>query len=193
MMVLTGEDIGKKYGKTWIFKGQNFTLETGEKVAITGKNGAGKSTLLQLMAGYLTPSKGKILIDDVLIDDAQNESVIIGPYTEIIEEFTLLEFLDFHQKFKKATHPINEMADSASLPLNKRISDFSTGMKQRAKLLTAFFFENDLIFFDEPTSNLDEEGFLWWKKCLENLKDHLIIIASNEKDEIAQCEKSIDL
>ncbi len=192
-MIITGEDIGKKYGKTWIFRHQYFEIKSGECTVITGKNGAGKSTLLQIIAGYLTQSQGKILVNGVKIDEASHQSAFIGPYTEVIEEFTLEEFLKFHQKFKTPLCDIEEMANSASLPLNKIIGEFSTGMKQRAKLITAFFFENDAIFMDEPTSNLDKEGFEWWKSQLKQMKKPLILLASNDQEEIECCSKDLNL
>lgn len=192
-MILTGKDVGKKFGKTWIFRHLDFELKTGEKVAITGKNGVGKSTLLQIMASYLTPAQGQILIDDKKVEDQQHEVAFIGPYTEIVEEFTLKEFLNFHSQFKKTKCSIEEMAESASLPLSKVIGDFSTGMKQRTKLITAFFFQNDLIFMDEPTSNLDDEGFNWWKVQIEKLDSSLVVIASNDQREIACCSDKLNL
>lgn len=192
-MIIEGEDIGKKFGRNWIFRNQDFEIASGKSVVITGKNGAGKSTLLQIIAGYLTPSSGDILVDGIKVDESIHSSVFIGPYTEIIEEFTLEEFLIFHSKFKKPDRPIQEMCDSASLPLNKVIAEFSTGMKQRVKLITAFFFENDMIFMDEPTSNLDNEGFQWWESNVNHIKNHLLIIASNDHREIGVCEKQLKL
>ncbi|WP_420318385.1 ABC transporter ATP-binding protein [Ekhidna sp.] len=192
-MILKGENIGKKFGRNWIFRDLNFQLNVGERIAIVGKNGAGKSTLLQIMAGFLTPSKGTVLVDEQSIDDSDIQISFIGPYTEIIEEFTLNEFLTFHNGFKKNIVSIEEMADSASLPLDKAISEFSTGMKQRTKLLTCFYFKNDIIFMDEPTSNLDEEGVRWWENGLSSLKNQLIIIASNDLHEISMCDKKINL
>ncbi|MEP1032864.1 ATP-binding cassette domain-containing protein [Ekhidna sp.] len=192
-MIITGEDIGKKFGKTWIFRNQNFEIQSGEITSITGKNGSGKSTLLQIIAGYLTPSQGTIYANGDQIDEQKHHSVFIGPYTEVIEEFTLKEFLNFHQQFKKPVCSIEEMANSASLPLDKMIGDFSTGMKQRTKLITAFFFENDAIFMDEPTSNLDDEGFQWWKDLLKKIDQRLVIIASNDQEEIKCCSKQLNL
>ena len=192
-MIITGENIGKKFGKTWIFRDLNFEIKSNEPTVITGKNGAGKSTLLQIIAGYLTPSQGKILVDGDKFEEQNIDSVFIGPYTEIIEEFTLKEFLLFHQKFKKPTCSILEMADSASLPLNKVIGEFSTGMKQRVKLITAFFFENEAIFMDEPTSNLDDDGFEWWKTELKTLEKSLIVLASNDQNEIKCCLNDLNL
>lgn len=192
-MIIEGEDIGKKYGRIWIFRHQNFELESGNAIAITGKNGAGKSTMLQIIAGYLTPTHGVIKVDGVKIDDHNHQSVFIGPYTEVIEEFTLTEFLTFHKQFKSALCSIEEMADAASLPLDKVIGDFSTGMKQRTKLITAFFFENDVIYMDEPTSNLDDEGFEWWEDQLKKQEESLIVIASNDHREIKCCSNQLNL
>lgn len=191
-MTVTGENVGKKFGKNWIFREQNFMVETGISVAITGKNGSGKSTLLQIIAGFLTPSEGEIKVDGKSIG-GEHSAVFVGPYTEIIEEFSLKEFLDFHSTFKQPICTIEEMAESASLPLSKPISDFSTGMKQRVKLITSFYFENDMIFMDEPTSNLDAEGFDWWKNELLKLQKRLIIMASNDLQEIALSQKQLHL
>lgn len=192
-MKITGKNIGKKFGKNWIFRNQDFEFSSGDVVAITGKNGAGKSTLLQIIAGYLTPSEGGVLIDDKGIDDSMDQISFIGPYTEIIEEFTLREFLNFHSEFKIPTCTIEEMAQSASLPLDKIIGEFSTGMKQRTKLITVFFFDADLIFMDEPTSNLDSEGFDWWSNQIKMLESKLIFIASNDLNEIKSCSKQLSL
>ncbi len=192
-MIIAGEDIGKKFGKTWIFRHLDFQIKSGEPTVITGRNGAGKSTLLQIIAGYITPSHGKIVADGINMDESKHKSVFVGPYSEIIEEFTLQEFLTFHEKFRTPVCSIQEMADSASLPLNKMIGDFSTGMKQRTQLITAFFFENDAIFMDEPTSNLDDEGFSWWEKELKKLNSPLILLASNDKREIKCCVNDLNL
>ena len=192
-MIITGKDVGKKFGRNWIFRNQNFEIKSGDTTVITGKNGAGKSTLLQIIAGYLTPSHGNVLVDGAQIDEQNHLTAFIGPYTEVISEFTLEEFLKFHQQFRTPICSIEEMADSASIPLDKAIQDFSTGMKQRAKLITVFFFENDAIFMDEPTSNLDAEGFHWWESQLNTLKNPLIIIASNDQNEISFGTKQLNL
>lgn len=192
-MEIRGNNIGKKFGKSWVFKDQNFSFQSGDIVGITGKNGAGKSTMLQLLSGFLTPSKGQILVDSMKVDEHPYHTVYIGPYTEIIEEFTLQEFLTFHAQFKPAMCALQEMADRASLPLHKRIEDFSTGMKQRTNLITAFYFKNDLIYMDEPTSNLDVDGFEWWKESLDGLKNQLVVIASNDEKEIECCKKNLHL
>ncbi|MEM6734977.1 MAG: ATP-binding cassette domain-containing protein [Bacteroidota bacterium] len=191
-MNIKAQDIGKKFGKTWIFRNLDFEIKSGEKVAITGKNGSGKSTLLQIISGYLTPSTGRISYGENETFESIN-ATFIGPYMEIIEEFTLMELLQFHSRFKEPLIPLEEMSNRASIPLRKRISDFSTGMKQRAKLITAFFFESKLIFMDEPTSNLDAEGYDWWKKEINLISEKTTIIASNQKNEISISSHIINL
>ncbi|MEM0942111.1 MAG: ATP-binding cassette domain-containing protein [Bacteroidota bacterium] len=191
-MNIKAQDIGKKFGRNWIFRNLDFEIKSGEKVAITGKNGSGKSTLLQILSGYLTPSKGSIFYNENDTSEGVN-AIFIGPYIEIIEEFTLIELLRFHSKFKEPLIPLEEMAKRASIPLGKRIDDFSTGMKQRAKLIIAFFFESELIFMDEPTSNLDAEGYDWWKKEINLTSGKTTIIASNQENEIAISSHLINL
>ena len=190
-MVIEGKGISKKYGKSWIFRDLDFIITNDEKTAITGKNGAGKSTLLQLIAGFLTPSKGKILFDNQAADEHPHSAAFVGPYTEIIQEFTLRELLKFHANFKKPLCNFEQMADKASLPLDKIIDEFSTGMKQRTQLITAFYFENNILFLDEPTSNLDEQGFRWWMDEINKNRSSIIIIASNDQKENNVCQNSI--
>ena len=184
--------IGKRYGQSWVFRNLNFEIVEGAKAALTGKNGSGKSTLLQILSGYLTPSEGTITYSNKKASSTELNAAYVGPYTEIIEEMTLKEFLSFHAHFKKALINVNEMAQKASLPLDQFISDFSTGMKQRAKLITAFYFRNEIVFMDEPTANLDEEGFAWWEEEIQQLES-TFVLASNDKTEVAGCALKINL
>ncbi|MBC6410071.1 MAG: ATP-binding cassette domain-containing protein [Ekhidna sp.] len=191
-MNIRAEFIGKRYGKNWVFRNLNFEVIKGSKVALTGKNGSGKSTLLQILSGYLTPSEGTVIYSNKKADMKKPNAAYIGPYTEIIEEMTVREFLSFHAHFKKPLINIDEMARKASLPLDKFISELSTGMKQRVKLITAFHFENEIIFMDEPTANLDNEGFVWWKEEIQQLES-TFLLASNDKTESSNCMSKINL
>jgi len=191
---LIADNIGKKFGRHWIFRNLSYEIIKEKPLAITGSNGAGKSTLLKILSGYLSPSEGKVLIDKVAINDSNLSMSMVSPDLEIIEEFTLNEFLKFHSEFRQPLTDFDEMAEKASLPLNKVIKDFSTGMRQRTKLITLFYFDNDLLFLDEPTSNLDSEGFNWFQKEFEcNKSQKLIVLASNSKEEILLCDEIIEL
>lgn len=193
-MILQARGLGKKFNRRYVFKDLAFEASRGEILGIQGKNGSGKSTLLKLLAGYLEPSKGEILLDEENISQSNRLFSFSAPYQELIEEMTLMELLVFHSKFRVPDHSFEEMAGRSSLPLHKPIEVFSTGMKQRAQLVLTFFFQSDVILMDEPTSNLDTEGFDWWRSELEKIKaSALTIIASNDRNELNLTDKMISL
>ncbi len=193
-MTITTEKVGKRFGKHWLFRDIDLTIQSGESLAITGRNGSGKSTLLRILSGYLSPSEGKVYHNEKEVNaDTFHQFCFVAPYVEVPEEMNFREFLGFHSTFRKPTLGIEEISSKSGLPLNKPISDFSTGMKQRVQLCTAFYFENQAIFMDEPTSNLDEQGFEWWEAETQALIDVPIILASNQKKEVTLCRKKITL
>jgi ABC-type multidrug transport system ATPase subunit len=76
--------------------------------------------------------------------------------------------------------------------LNKPISYFSSGMKQRLKLGICLFSEASLVLLDEPTSNLDERGISWYLEMIEEQTKHkCVLIASNDSREYGFCQNRI--
>ena len=142
-------NLGKRFNRDWIFRNLTLNLESGTACAVTGPNGSGKSTFLKVISGYMPPTTGEVAFfkDNKILDqdDWYRNIAFAAPYLELIEEFTLNEFLNFHFKFKKRRDDLTNEAivqriglDAAS---DKFISDFSSGMKQRLRLATAFFSE----------------------------------------------------
>ena len=186
-------DIGKKFNRNWIFKGISFTAESGDLVSITGHNGSGKSTLIQIISGFITVSKGTITYSPK-IEEVQTSFGFVAPYQNLIEEFTLLEHLEFHANFKKALLPFDQIIEKAGLKGSEKkiIKEFSSGMKQRLRLSLAFFYEAEVIFLDEPTSNLDKQGEAWYQDLILQIKGKkTIFIASNQEFEIKEATKNI--
>lgn len=191
-MVIHAEDVGKKFGNTWVFRHLDLKAEPYDSLAITGRNGSGKSTLLQVLAGYLSPSQGTVHYEGTTQDQLRIN--FVAPYVELPEEFSLGEFLKFHSVFHQPLQPIEKIAAAAHLPLEKSIGEFSTGMKQRAKLSTSFYFQSDIICLDEPTSNLDQAGTNWFLEEITKISaDRTILIASNQRNEIEWCTKELTL
>ena len=200
-MEISLNNLSKKYHHEWIFKNINKKFTAGNSYAIVGPNGSGKSTLIQVISGALLPSSGEITYhnsSNISPDDIYRHLSFASPYLELIEEFTLTEFLQFHFKFKKLLPGLNiegligEMyLDSAK---NKYIKNFSSGMKQRLKLGLCFFAETPIVLLDEPTSNLDETGTEWYKSLVAKvIPEKIVIIASNQKEEYEHCNKIIDI
>jgi ABC-type multidrug transport system ATPase subunit len=123
---------------------------------------------------------------------------LAAPYLELPEEFTLEEMLRFHFSIvpAKTGYLKEEMLKSAGLAgqEQKFIKHFSSGMKQRLKLLLAFYSNSPLLLLDEPCSNLDENGIKWYRRMLEeNLGTRTIIIASNQSIEYEGCQTIINV
>ena len=196
------KNIGKRYRTEWIFKGVDYTFEKGKKYAILGHNGSGKSTFTRILTGHLTPTKGKIkfTIDDqkISVEDIYKYLALAAPYVDVIEEFTLNEAIDFHQKFKPFSPGISQDVILKLLNLknaeNKEIRNFSSGMKQRLKLVLAICSDTPLLFLDEPTTNLDKQGVQWYRDLIQNYSEgKTVIIASNVAEDFDFCDERIEI
>lgn len=195
-------DLGKKFNREWIFRSLSTTFESKGSYSITGGNGSGKSTFIQVLCGFMPLTEGTIIYE--------HEGKIIGPelfyqhfdistpYLELIEEFTLQEFLDFHFKFKKLKTGLN-LNDFLKLVYlegdnEKQIKNFSSGMKQRLKLGLCFYSQSEVCLLDEPTSNLDEAGISWYQNSIKSILDEkLILVSSNQKNEYEFCQMNIHI
>ena len=90
--------------------------------------------------------------------------------------------------------PIKEWLGFEKHILDKEIRYFSSGMKQRVKLVLACFSSSSLLFLDEPTSNLDKVGEAWYLDLVEDtVKDRLLIIGSNQEHEYAFCNEYLEI
>ena len=189
--------LGKRYNYEWIFRNLTYTFESGNSYAILGRNGSGKSTLLTTVAGYNLHSEGEIAYTlgnkKLHPDQAYRELSITAPYLELVEEFTLLEMLQFHTRFKPLRHHLShhELINRMELQRakNKFVKDFSSGMKQRLKLGLAIYSDSSLLLLDEPTTNLDQEGVVWYQEHVaQNQTGRLIIVGSNIQHEYSFCD-----
>ena len=202
-MVIHLTNISRRFRFDWIFKNLNYTFEQGKQYAILGPNGSGKSTLLKIITGHLSPTKGRIVfLNDAQTpidrDDIYHSISYAAPYIELIEEFTLLEVLQFHQKFKafrdnlQPNDLINILKFSKSK--HKPIQFFSSGMKQRLKLVLAFCSDTPTLLLDEPTTNLDSQGVAWYRHLIKQYADdRLLIIASNIEHDYDFCDEQIKI
>lgn len=189
-------EIAKRYQKDWVLYGVTIHLEKGNTYAITGPNGSGKSTFLKLLCGHLSPTKGTASFSfdgqSRPVSEVYKNVSFAAPYIELIEELTLLEALDFHKKFRPFSSDISS-ADVIELTgLNhskhKQIRHFSSGMKQRLKLALALCTQSQLILLDEPTTNLDKAGSVWYHELVSRYQqDRLLVVASNVEEDYAFC------
>lgn len=196
------EDVGKRYRREWILRGLDLQLKAGGRYAVTGPNGSGKSTFLKMLSGHLTPTRGTIQFthaEQVLpVAEVYQHLAFAAPYIDLIEEFTLLEAIQFHQRFRPLLSGLTvaDMIERMGLTKarNRPLAQFSSGMKQRLKLALACCTQADYLLLDEPTTNLDAQGIAWYHDLLATyLGDRLLVIASNVADDYRMCEGEIDI
>jgi ABC-2 type transport system ATP-binding protein len=196
-------NLGKRFNREWIFRNVNLKLESGQRYAFVGPNGCGKSTLLQVLSGVIPLTEGGIVYQSsqkevIAIDNWYKNIVIAAPYLELIEEFSPLELLQFHEGFKPFKNSVSAAQIIANIELDssrhKPIKYFSSGMKQRLKLALAFWSDVPVVMLDEPTSNLDARWASWYLDEVQKLDNaQIVLICSNMPNEYAFCEKVIVL
>jgi len=193
---------GKRFNREWIFRNATIDFHTSNAYAITGPNGSGKSTLLQAIAGMLQLSEGSMELTvgskKLSVEEAYKHITFCAPYLEVIEEMTLLEFLEFHNQFKAFLPSFNAKNIVSEIGLegaaNKQIRYYSSGMKQRVKLAQAIFSDAAIVLLDEPCSNLDIKGIELYHSLINNYcKERLVIVCSNDPVEYSFCQTILSM
>ncbi len=197
------KNIGKKFGRRRIFEGVNFVFENGAPKGIAGHNGAGKSTLIKIIANVISPTDGEVLYfqgENEIVKEKIFERVgFVAPYLVFYGEFSPLENLRFISQIRGAAFDENRAEELlARFNIYKRRNDylkgFSSGMLQRMKFVFALYHNPDFVLLDEPTSNLDDEGKRAVYETAEELAEtKAVIIASNEKNDLALCRDVLEL
>ncbi len=201
-MNLEARNLGRKFNRQWIFRNLDLNIAQGARVAITGANGSGKSTLLQILAGMMPQTEGSIdwKVEEKSIDEQAvfQHLVFSAPYQLLPEYLSPIEILKDWYNIKKLSDgfQIAQLLEEAGLAsaAQRPVQQFSSGMKQRLKLLLCLYADCPLILLDEPTGNLDQSGTEWVLKRLNHISQKsTLIIASNLPEEVQICNQLIQL
>ena len=196
-------DLNMTFGRRLIFNGINFGYKENGIYGISGPNGSGKSTLVKIIAGLLTASGGKMVHKnsehEIIPEKLHNYIGFVSPYLVLYEEFSTWENLIYYAKIRGIPFDGDIATDLLKrfLLYDRRddlIKTYSSGMKQRMKFVFALIHKPRILIFDEPTSNLDEEG----KKCVydivrEQANNTIVIIASNDQTDLDLCSETLDI
>ncbi|MFZ1321099.1 MAG: ABC transporter ATP-binding protein [Ignavibacteria bacterium] len=202
---LSAEKISKSYSGKIIFKNFSITLKSGESVTILGRNGSGKSTLIKLLTGLIASNKGKVNLKVNESTVPQNlwysHIGLISPYLNLYDELTGIENLEFFCSLRNNSD--TDMKEKIDFYLNKvrlfekrnePLKNYSSGMKQKLKLIFAIINEPGILYMDEPRSNLDAEGIdIICQTAEDQKKKGILIVATNDTDDIQLCENSINI
>lgn len=200
---LQAENISKVFGRRLIFRDVNFSCKNNGIYGISGPNGSGKSTFLKIITGIISPTKGRVThyFDGKLIEseDLHNFIGFVAPYVILYDEFTAVENIHFFSKIRGINFT-QEKLDFLFQHFglfdrkNDLVKGYSSGMKQRLKFIFALIHSPKILFFDEPTSNLDNSGKeKVYQTVKEESQNNIVIIASNEDSDLAICSSVLEL
>ncbi len=203
MISLSVTSLTKKYNRKTVFEDIQFGHKSGI-LGISGSNGSGKSTLMKCLAGLLRPNSGTIewkLNGDLLSQTELKDHIgYAAPYISLYEELTVLENLEFLSEVsqqhlnKTDIQQLLSKTETESLK-DKFYKSLSTGQQQRVKLASSLIRNPELLFWDEPGSNLDSDGHKLVQRLIHEQKEKgcLVFLASNDPDEIALCDEVLAL
>lgn len=162
-IVIKAENLTKYYGKNLGIENLNFEIRQGELFGFLGPNGAGKSTTIRLLLNLLKPSSGKaFLFGEEIQKNYHHLYRRIGNVPgelKLYEELTGKQFLHYMNSFNDNI-PIlrDELLHSFQLrdqDLDKKVKQYSRGMKQKLGIIQAMQEKPDLLIMDEPSEGLD--------------------------------------
>ena len=160
--MITMQNVRKTYGN-FIFE-MSMELPDGQILGLVGKNGAGKSTAIKLILGLCRADEGNIRVfgheSKELPETLRQEIGVSLAESGFSGELTVN---DVKHILKKMYHSFDEnyfikQSENLKLPMNKKIKEFSTGMKAKLRVLTAMTHHAKLLIMDEPTAGLDVEA-----------------------------------
>jgi len=197
------ENLVKYFGRRLVFNGINASFRSKNIYGIAGPNGSGKSTFVKIIANLISPTRGKVTHryeDKIIIsEELHNYIGFVSPYLFLYDEFTAEENLIYFSKIRGINFN-KDYSDFLLLQMNlfdrknDLVRGYSSGMKQRLKFIFALLHKPRLIILDEPTSNLDNFGKdKVYEMISKEGEENLIVIASNELDDLKLCSQIINL
>ena len=202
--LLTIEALTKQFGTIRAVDGVDFSVKRGEVLGFLGPNGAGKSTTMRMVAGYLTPTTGRI---EVCGFDVADKPIEIRKRLGYLPEGApaygdmtpqgLLKFAADIRKMSGAdrSRRIDEVTSRLELKgvLAQPIETLSKGFKRRVGLATALLHDPEVLILDEPTDGLDPNQKHQVRTLLSELAaEKAIIISTHILEEVdAICTRAI--
>jgi ABC-2 type transport system ATP-binding protein len=191
-MQLEIRNLAKLYDKKRGLAPASFEVAKGELIAIVGHNGAGKSTLLKMLASWILPDSGEVMIDGI---DLKNRTAVVRKVGFIPEDPNLFDFFSVEYNLKLfaalSRTPMLRVEEILRefnlLPFRKsRIQSLSKGLKQRVNIGRALLADPPVLILDEPTSGLDFEMTREIYRLLNSMHDagKTILFTSHRPEEI---------
>lgn len=197
--MITVENLSFRYTKSPFISGMSFSVPEGEIFGFLGPSGAGKSTLQKILIGMLRTYQGSCLVNGIECKNrTKNFYENIGvdfEFSTMYEKLTARENLQFFSSlYEKKPRPIDELLEAVGLEqdADKRVADYSKGMKSRLNFIKALLHDPVLLCLDEPTSGLDPANSRMMKNMIleEKAKGKTILLTTHNMQDAAElCDR----
>ena len=186
-----------------LVKNISFKINRDEIVGILGPNGCGKTTTIGMILGLLKPSKGKVLINGISIEQKRvellNDLNFISPYIELPKKLSVKQNLEVYGRLYDVGSlktKIEELSEKLRLNeiINKITGELSSGQKNRVSLAKSIINTPKVLLLDEPTASLDPETGDFVRSFLEEYqkeKKTSILLASHNMSEVERLCSSV--
>ena len=203
-MSIIVSNISRKFGEQWAVNKVSFEIRSGEIVGFIGPNGAGKSTTMKIITGFLPPTSGQVLINDLDIREHPMEiKRIIGYLPEhnpLYQEMYVKEYLLYVAgmygiRGAGARKRVDEIIEQVGLKKeqHKKIEKLSKGYKQRVGISQALVHDPDVLILDEPTSGLDPNQIIEIRNLISTVgREKTVLLSTHIMQEVeAICDRVI--
>ena len=195
--------LSKAYNTKAAVKNVSFKVNQNEIIGILGPNGCGKTTTIGMILGLLKPSKGKVLINGIEIEnqrvDLLDQLNFISPYIELPKKLTVRQNLEVYGRLydvNKLRAKIDYLSEKLRLCefLDKSTGELSSGQKNRVSLAKSIINDPKVLLLDEPTASLDPETGDFVRSFLEEYQEEnktSILLASHNMAEVERLCSSV--
>ena len=196
-------ELTKVYNKKEAVKNISFKISKNEVIGILGPNGCGKTTTIGMILGLLKPSKGKVLINGISIEDKRvqllNNINFISPYIELPKKLSVQQNLEVYGRLYDVVNlklKIEELTEKLRLNeiIYKITGELSSGQKNRVSLAKSIINNPKVLLLDEPTASLDPETGDFVRGFLEDYQKEngaSILLASHNMTEVERLCSSV--
>lgn len=184
--------VNKFYNQQQALTEVSFEVGKGEIVGFLGPNGAGKSTMMKILTGFIKPSSGEVIVDeiDVLTSalEAKKNIGYLPEHNPLYADMYVREYLHFQAAiFKVEKTQIEACIDKVGLSLeaHKKIHQLSKGYQQRVGLAAAILHNPTVLILDEPTTGLDPNQLVEIRTLIKELgKEKTVLFSTHIMQEV---------
>lgn len=196
-MQVTFAQVGHRFARApWLFRWLSGSLETGNSYALTGPSGSGKSTLLSILAGWESPTTGRVTFAGI----EKIGWVFQNPHgvaKRSVIDHVMLPILALGNSLSEAEVQARQLLCTFGLShlASQRFCTLSGGEAQRLMLARGIASAPDLLLIDEPTAQLDVRTSHEVNKAIGKLagKDRIVVVATHDEETRDACDDVIDL